>query len=198
MSEIEKKEEIENQKDFEAMDVTSKWIYENQKISFENIGDSLLVTMDFIFIMRDFVHQGMPPSTAADTLLESICRKSEFLEKQTDGHREYIARMLTGAFYAIEALDKDEEESQICGLCGIIPPIISEDGGEDCTCDLEDDHIDPPENNRGPGDGVFLPEEVDSFMDIRVFHDLYSPNNFSIYYTKWQLVVILTTNSGSW
>ena len=37
----------------------------------------------------------------------------------------------------MEALDDDDEMSQICIYCGIIPEIVLGDGGEDICCRLE-------------------------------------------------------------
>ena len=70
-----------------------------------NIGDSLFVSMDVIFMMKDSIEEGTPPSTAAKICLKSLCRKSPHLNQRTQGCVEYIARMLTGGFYAVEALD---------------------------------------------------------------------------------------------
>ena len=60
-----------------------------------NIGDSLFVSMDVIFMMKDAIEEGTPPRTAGHICLKSLCRKSPLLEQQTKGCIEYIARMLS-------------------------------------------------------------------------------------------------------
>ena len=120
-----------------------------------NIGDSLFVSMDVIFMMKDAIEEGTPPRTAGHICLKSLCRKSPLLEQQTKGCIEYIARMLSGGFYAVEALDGDDQESQICGICGICPMVLAEDGGEDISCDLYDRNL---EVEPGKEDGVFSHE----------------------------------------
>ena len=41
----------------------------------------------------------------------------------------------------MEALDDDDEMSQICIYCGIIPEIVLGDGGEDICCRLESQYL---------------------------------------------------------
>ena len=113
-------------------------------------------------MMKDSIEEGTPSSTAAKICLKSLCRKSPHLDQQTQGCVEYIARMLTGGFYAVEALDENDQESQICGICGICPLVLAEDGGEDISCDLQDRDL---EVEPGKEDGEFTPEEADMFME---------------------------------
>ena len=62
---------------------------------------------------------------------------------------------------------KDEEESQICGYCGVIPELVLGDGGEDVSCVLESWHLERSAEEQG---GVFPASYVDSFLaDLKCF-----------------------------
>lgn len=52
----------------------------------------------------------------------------------------------------MECLEANDEESQVCGLCGVIPEAVLGDGGEDVSCVLESWHLERSETDR---EGVF-------------------------------------------
>ena len=101
-----------------------------------NIGDNLLVSKDVMFLMREMIHTCGPLSTAAKVVLSDIGRNCEYLEKLSSTEKEWINRRLAAGFLAMEALDKDEDWSQICAMCGIIPDMTQSDGGEDICVTL--------------------------------------------------------------
>ena len=83
----------------------------------------------------------------------------------------------------LEALDQDDEMSQICIYCGIIPEVVlglscfpndltvllllsAGDGGEDICCRLEAEHLTTSDDT----DGVFPSDYVDKFLsDLKCF-----------------------------
>ena len=119
-----------------------------------NIGDSLLVsigkslfflskvTTDILILMRSFVHTGTPLSTVAETLVQNIGYRNSSLFCLSKSKKENICRMITYgtivlrfhfnksikskclAYLAIECLDQNEEESQLCDLCGVVPEVV--------------------------------------------------------------------------
>ena len=132
-----------------------------------NVGDSLLVTKYVIFLMRDFIFQSVPPGMAASTVLKNLCRKLPTLAEATKGKSDWIGRQLVVAFYALEALDEDKEETQICGICGIIPLIVSSDGGEDIAVDLNDEHLKVDDNATGE----YTSDQLDTVIDkLKLYH----------------------------
>jgi len=133
-----------------------------------NIGDNLIVTLDVMYLMRSMVHTCAPLSTAAEVVIADLSRSCAFMEGLTGQEKEWIRRRLTAGFLALEALDKDEEESQICGLCGIVPDMALSDGGEDICVTLKKEHM---EVSSGFEDGIFTPEDATSFVDsLKIFH----------------------------
>ena len=78
-----------------------------------NIGDNLIVTLDVMYLMRSMVHTCAPLSTAAEVVIADLSRSCAFMEGLTGQEKEWIRRRLTAGFLALEALDKDEEESQV-------------------------------------------------------------------------------------
>ena len=80
---------------------------------------------------------------------------------------EWMSRLLTMGFLAFEALDQDDECSQICGLCGICPELCLGDGGEDISCALEDCHL---ETSLVDTRGEHCASYVDTFLDqLKIF-----------------------------
>ena len=61
----------------------------------------------------------------------------------------------------MEALDDDDEMSQICIYCGIIPEMVLGDGGEDICCRLESQHLAVDKDF----DGSFPADYVDTFLN---------------------------------
>ena len=133
-----------------------------------NIGDNLMVTLDVLFLMQTIVHTTGPPSTAAEIVLRSVKRSCAYLSSKTTNEEEWICRRLTAGYFALEALDNDEETSQICAFCGVIPEITLSDGGEDICTTLQDVHL---QVTPGYEDGIFTSLQADNFTDrLKIFH----------------------------
>ena len=133
-----------------------------------NIGDNLLVSLDVMFLMREMVHTCGPLSTAAGVLINDIGRNCEYLMKLTHTEKEWINRRLSAGFLAMEALDVDEDWSQICALCGIIPDMTQSDGGEDICVTLQEKHF---EISEGHEDGTFSKESAKDFVRcLKIYH----------------------------
>ena len=81
----------------------------------------------------------------------------------------------------MECLDANDEESQVCGLCGVIPEAVlgkiyilllmvilkflitlAGEGGEDVSCVLESWHLERSETDR---EGVFPASYTDTFLN---------------------------------
>ena len=81
----------------------------------------------------------------------------------------------------MECLDANDEESQVCGLCGVIPEAVlgkiyilllmvilkflitlAGDEGEDVSCVLESWHLERSETDR---EGVFPASYTDTFLN---------------------------------
>ena len=133
-----------------------------------NIGDNLLVSLDVMFLMREMVHTCGPLGTAAGVLINDIGRNCEYLMKLTNTEKEWINRRLAAGFLAMEALDEDEDWSQICALCGIIPDMTQSDGGEDICVTLQEKHF---EISEGHEDGTFSQESANDFVRrLKIYH----------------------------
>ena len=129
-----------------------------------NIGDSLIVTMDIIYLMMEFVHIGTPLSSIAEVLVENIGHRNFSLDKLSTAGKEWLQRLLYTGYIAAECLDVDDIESQICGLCGIIPEVTLGDGSEDVSCVIEGRHLDIDEEISDTL-GEFPAQYVDEFKD---------------------------------
>ena len=133
-----------------------------------NIGDNLMVTLDRLFLMQSMVTTTSPPSTAASIVLKATSRSCKYLASKSSAEKEWIIRRLVAGYFALEALDKDEEWSQICAFCGINPDMTLSDGGEDICVTLVDEHFD---STPGHEDGTFTSNDLDSFTDrLKIFH----------------------------
>ena len=133
-----------------------------------NIGDNLLVSKDVMFLMREMIHTCGPLSTAAKVILSDIGRNCEYLENLSSTEKEWINRRLAAGFLAMEALDEDEEWSQICATCGIIPDMTQSDGGEDICVTLQEKHF---KVSEGYEDGTFSPESANDFLRrLKIYH----------------------------
>ena len=133
-----------------------------------NIGDNLIVTLDRMFLMRSIVHTCAPISTAASILVDDVSKSCDYAYSLNSHEKEWIIRRLTAGLLAIEALDNDEEYSQICALCGKIPDLTLSDGGEDICVTLLTEHLDI---SPGHEDGTFTPENAQKFYDaLKIFH----------------------------
>ena len=91
--------------------------------------------------MRRLVHEGTPLHTIGIAMLRDISLRCEELDKLTESQKEWICRLLKIGisprekynnfegqliigYLAIEALDSDDEMSQICIYCGIITEVV--------------------------------------------------------------------------
>ena len=133
---------------------------------------------DIVFLLRALVHQGTPLATVAETLIENISYRNTELFALQRTQKEWLCRLLTAGYLAMESLDDDDETGQICGLCGIIPEavlgenalslyhhvdcILAGDGGEDVCCVLESWHLEREDTDSG---GVFPASYTDTFLN---------------------------------
>ena len=133
-----------------------------------NIGDSLMVTLDVIYLIRDIVHKTGSPSTAVGIVLNDIRTSCKYMRSMSTSQLEWVNRKLTAGYEAVEALDKDESETQICLVCGLAPPIELSDGGEDICLSMKQEHFD---TTPGFENGEFTPEQALKFYDeLKIFH----------------------------
>ena len=133
-----------------------------------NIGDNLMVTLDCLFTMQSMIHTTSAPSTAAGLILKTTSRNCEYLASKSSEEKEWICRRLVAGYFALEALDNDEEMSQICAFCGIKPDLTLSDGGEDICVTLLEEHFVPTAEHE---DGTYTSMDVDNFTDrLKIFH----------------------------
>ena len=125
-----------------------------------NIGDKLMVTLDVFYLLRSILYNGGPISTGVNIVLDHIAMSCSYMEAMSQTQKAHLNRILTAGFFAIEALDKDEVETQLCVICGIIPEINLSDGGEDICVKLSEDHF---EITEGFESGEFTQEAALDF-----------------------------------
>ena len=71
-----------------------------------NIGDTVIVSLDIMFLLRSLVHGGAPLSTVAITLILDIGLRCKEVELLSTSQVDWLCRLLTMGFYALEALGK--------------------------------------------------------------------------------------------
>ena len=89
--------------------------------------------------MRRLVHEGTPLHTVATALFKDISLRCPDIDSLPESKQEWICRLLKIGnisfwniwalvqfigYLGIEALDTDDEMSQICIYCGIIPEVV--------------------------------------------------------------------------
>ena len=151
------------------------WV-SNSIVTILNNNEQYFVS-DIVFLLRGLVHQGTPLANVAETLIENISYRNKELFVLQRTQKDWLCRLLTAGYLAMESLDDDEETGQICGLCGIIPEVvlgenalslycyvdhsITGDGGEDVCCVLESWHLE----REDTASGVFPASYTDTFLN---------------------------------
>lgn len=100
------------------------------------VGGIYLLSLDLLFSMESRVKRGMPPSTAASSIVEDIDHRNKLYYTSNKADGEHLEKMLYGAYYAYYCLLSKDAEPVVCRVCGSIPSSLFGDGTEDISCRL--------------------------------------------------------------
>ncbi|XP_065590820.1 HMG domain-containing protein 3 isoform X2 [Cyrtonyx montezumae] len=86
-----------------------------------NVGNKLLVSLDLLFAIRNYIKLGEDPRVAVSNILNSVQEQTE--KSLSPDEQVQLQELLCNGYWAFECLTVRDYNDMICGICGIAPKV---------------------------------------------------------------------------